>query len=261
MFPDILGGLDSLTRVFLSAVFILVAVGISRWQEADLEKDLLMATVRSFIQLILIGYVLELVFNQDNPLFTVLILLLMIVIAGNTSAERAKKLRYGRPIGILSIGIGTLLTVSILVIMRVFEFVPHDIIPVGGMVVGNSMSAATLVMTHLSTDFHEQQLVIESKLALGASSRQASLTQFRQSLRSALIPIVDTTKTVGLIKLPGAMTGMILAGASPLEAVRLQIIVLYMLVGASTFTALAAAYLTYRMFFTKDHQLVLNSTT
>jgi putative ABC transport system permease protein len=205
----------------------------------------------------LIGYVLEFIFNQDNPFFTILTLLVMVLIAGHTSANRAKKLLHARSIGFLSIGIGTILTVGILVIMRVFEFVPHDIIPVGGMVVGNAMSAATLVMTHLSTDFYEQQLVIETKLALGANSRQASLTQFRQSLRNALIPMIDTTKTVGLIKLPGAMTGMILAGASPFEAVRLQIIVLYMLVGATTFTAFVAAYLTYRVFFTRDHQLIL----
>jgi len=256
--PDFVGGLDGFSRIFLSAVFILVAVGVSRWQSADLEKDLFMATVRSFIQLILIGYVLELVFNQDNPFFTVLILLVMIGIAGYTSANRAKKLQHALLIGLTSIAIGTALTLSVLISLRVFAFVPRDIIPIGGMVVGNAMSAATLVMTRLSSDIHDQQGIIESKLALGASSRQASLTQFRQSLRTALIPIIDTTKTVGLIKLPGAMTGMILAGASPLEAVRLQIIVMYMLVGASTITSLIAAYLTYRQFFTNDHRLVLD---
>jgi len=105
----------------------------------------------------------------------------------------------------------------------------------------------------------DQRDLIESKLALGATSRQASLTQFQRTIVSAMTPIVDTTKTVGLIKLPGAMTGMILAGASPLEAVQLQIIVMYMLVGAATFTGLVAAWLTYRQFFSPAHQLVLES--
>ena len=102
----------------------------------------------------------------------------------------------------------------------------------------------------------DQRLVIESQLALGATSRQASLTQFRRALRSAMTPIIDSTKTVGLITLPGAMTGMILAGASPSKAVQLQIIVMYMLVGAANFAGLIAAYLTYRQFFTVEHQLI-----
>ncbi|MEM8533964.1 MAG: iron export ABC transporter permease subunit FetB [Chloroflexota bacterium] len=256
MFSDPFGSMNELMRLLLSALFVVIAAGVSRWQRADLEQDLLIATVRSFIQLILIGYALELVFDQDNPIFTVTILVLMIWIAGWTSASRAKTLRHARWIGITSIGVGTVLTVGILVLLGVFAFVPNDIIPVGGMVVGSAMSTATLVMTRLTTDFHDQQLLIESKLALGATGREASLTQFRQAIRSAMIPVVDTTKTVGLIKLPGAMTGMILAGATPLEAVRLQIIVMYMLVGAVTFTGLVAAYLTYRAFFTNDHQLV-----
>ena len=121
------------------------------------------------------------------------------------------------------------------------------------------MTTATLVITRLSSDFYDQRDLIESKLALGATSRQASLTQFQRTIVSAMTPIVDTTKTVGLIKLPGAMTGMILAGASPLEAVQLQIIVMYMLVGAATFTGLIAAWLTYRQFFSPAHQLVLKS--
>ena len=86
------------------------------------------------------------------------------------------------------------------------------------------------------------------------------MEQFRRSLRSAMVPIVDTTKTVGLIKLPGAMTGMILAGASPMQAVQLQLIVMYMLVGASTFTGLIAAYLTYRQFFSPAYQLQLGES-
>jgi len=81
MFPDLFGGMDELLRVLLAAVFILIAIVVSRWQSADLERDLLIAAVRSFIQLILIGYLLELIFAQNNPVFTILILLVMITIA------------------------------------------------------------------------------------------------------------------------------------------------------------------------------------
>lgn len=258
---ELFGGMDELKRLLLSVVFVLIAAVVSRWQHADLERDLFIATVRSFIQLILIGYALQLIFEQKNPIFTSAILAIMILIAGRTSANRAKGLPNANRTAILSIGIGTALTIGILLLLGVFSLEPDDIIPIGGMVVGTSMSVATLVMTRLSDDFRDQRLLIESKLALGATSRQASATQFKRSIRSAMLPIIDTTKTVGLIKLPGAMTGMILAGASPLEAVRLQIIVMYMLVGAATFTGLIAAYLTYRSFFTTDHRLQISQTT
>ncbi len=255
--PDIFAGIDGIERVLLSIAFILVAAAISRWQSSDLEKDLLIATVRSFIQLIAIGYVLELVFELDVPVFTIGILLVMITIGARTSGKRAQQTPNAVLVAFLAIGVGSGLTIALLVILGVFQFVPKDIIPIGGMIVGTSMTTATLVITRLSSDFHDQRDMIESKLALGATSRQASLLQFQRTIRSALTPIIDTTKTVGLIKLPGAMTGMILAGASPLEAVQLQIIVMYMLVGAATFTGLIAAWLTYRQFFTPAHQLAV----
>ncbi len=255
--PDLSAEFHGIERVLLSMAFVLVAALISRWQSSDLEKDLAIATLRSFVQLIAIGYVLELVFEMDVPLFTIAILLVMISIAGRTSGARAVKTPNGVMIAWLAIGIGAGLTIAILVALGVFDFVPHDIIPIGGMIVGTSMTTATLVITRLTSDFYDQRDMIEGKLALGATSRQASLTQFQRTIVSAMTPIIDTTKTVGLIKLPGAMTGMILAGASPLEAVQLQIIVMYMLVGAATFTGLIAAWLTYRQFFTPAHQLAL----
>lgn len=254
---DVFGSMDELARVLFSVVFILVAVGVSRWQSADLEKDLLIATVRAFIQLVLIGYALELIFDLDQPAWTLAILVVMTLIAARTTGQRVKGLNNGFITALLSIGIGSALTIVVLLVLNVFQFKPDDIIPIGGMVIGNSMTTATLVITRLAQGFRDERGMIESMLALGADSRQASLMQFRRSIRSAMIPIVDTTKTVGLIKLPGAMTGMILAGASPLQAVQLQIIVMYMLVGAATFTGLIAAYLTYRQSFTPAHQLRL----
>ncbi len=248
---------DSLLRILVSMVFVLVAIGISRWQSADLEKDLLVATIRSFIQLILIGFALELIFESDTPITTIAILLVMTLIAARTTQNRVKSVTNSGQTALWSIGIGSALTISVLLLLGVFTFIPQEIIPIGGMVIGNSMTTASLVMSRLRDDVHGQRDMIESMLALGATSHRASLKQFRSALRSAMIPIVDTTKTVGLIKLPGAMTGMILAGASPLEAVELQIIVMYMLVGAATFTGLIAAFLTLRQFFTTEHQLVL----
>lgn len=252
---DALANLNDLPRIGLALALVAIAALISRWQQADLETDLLTASVRGFVQLIAVGYLLELVFNQDSPLWTTVLLLVMIVIAARTSGRRGKQTPRATWIALASIGVGSVLTLAILVIAGVFDYVPDAIIPIGGMIIGNAMTTASQVMNRMSDDLLEGRNQIESMLALGATSQQASLIQFRRALRNAMIPHIDTTKTVGLIKLPGAMTGMILAGASPLEAVQLQLIVMYMLVGAVTFTGLIAAYLTYRAFFTGAHQL------
>ncbi|MFC1960347.1 ABC transporter permease [Chloroflexota bacterium] len=252
---EIFTDLDSFSRVALALVFVFIAAGVSRWQKADLEKDILWATVRSFIQLIAIGYVLQFIFDQDNPWWTVVPLLVMVSTATWTTANRAVQTPNALPIAFASIGIGSVLTLGTLLIAGVFTFEAQNVIPIGGMIIGNAMTTCALVMRRLSNDLIKQRLTIEAMLALGATGRKASLLQFREALRSAMLPIIDTTKTVGLIKLPGAMTGMILAGASPMEAVQLQLIVMYMLLGASTFTGLTAAYLTYRQFFSPAHQL------
>ncbi|MBN1564639.1 MAG: ABC transporter permease, partial [Anaerolineae bacterium] len=182
-------------------------------------------------------------------------LLIMIAIAGQAAGARGNKTPHATRIALISIGFGSISTIAVLVIAGVFAYEPQAIIPIGGMVIGGAMTVAAQVMNRMSDDLLESRNQIESMLALGAASRDASLIQFRRALRTAMIPHIDTTKTVGLIKLPGAMTGMILAGASPLQAVQLQIIVMYMLVGSTAFTALMAAWLTYRAFFTRAHQL------
>ena len=253
--------LEGLGRVAASILLVFIAIGISRWQKADLEKDMLVAVIRSFVQLIAIGYVLEFVFNQDNPFWTTIILAVMTLIASRTAGQRGKRVPHAQAVALISVSLGSILTLGTLLILGVFAYEPQTVIPIGGMVIGNAMVVAALVMNRLADDYHREQTQIETALALGATSKQASQPQQRRALRSAMIPIIDTTKTVGLIKLPGAMTGMILAGASPLEAVQLQMIVMYMLVGASAFTGLAAAYLTFRQFFTAVHQLVLPDTT
>jgi len=112
------------------------------------------------------------------------------------------------------------------------------------------------VMTGLRDDLAAHRREVEARLCLGHTSHQASLPWHRRALRTGMLPIVDNTKVVGLVALPGAMTGMILAGAEPLEAIRLQLVVMYMLLGGNAFAAVVAGELTVRRLFTADHQLV-----
>ena len=246
-----------LPRIIGSLVLVVLAMGISRWQKIGLEKDMLVAVVRAFIQLIAIGYALNLIFAAEGPFWILLVVGVMIAIAGYTAGQRGQGVPRSKRVAIVSVSIGAVLTLGVLVGLQVFPFEPRFIIPIAGMIVGNSMVVTGLVMSRLRDDVKLQRPQIEAALALGATRRQATNNQLRRALATGLTPIVDNTKTVGLISLPGAMTGMILAGASPLEAVQLQIIVMYMLIGAAAFGGLTAAFLSYRQFFTKAHQLVM----
>ena len=246
-----------LPRIIGALVLVFLAMGISRWQKIGLEKDMLVAVVRAFVQLIAIGYALNLIFAAESPFWILLVVGVMIGIAGYTAGQRGQGVPRSKRVAMVSVSVGAVLTLGVLVGLQVFPFEPRFIIPIAGMIVGNSMVVTGLVMSRLRDDVKLQGAQIEAALALGATRRQATNNQLRRALSTGMTPIVDNTKTVGLISLPGAMTGMILAGASPLEAVQLQIIVMYMLIGAAAFGGLTATFLSYRQFFTKAHQLII----
>ncbi len=246
-----------LPRIAGALFLVFVAMGISRRQKLALERDMLVAVTRAFVQLIAIGYALNLIFASKSPFWILLVVLIMISIAGYTAGQRGKGVPRSPIVATVSILTGAVLTLGLLVLLNVFPFEPRYVIPIAGMVVGNSMTVTGLVMLRLRDDIKTYKPQIEAALALGATKQQAGRQQLRRALGTGMTPIVDSTKTVGLISLPGAMTGMILAGASPLEAVQLQIIVMYMLIGAAAFSGLTAAFLTYGQFFSPAHQLVL----
>jgi UDP-glucose/iron transport system permease protein len=128
-------------------------------------------------------------------------------------------------------------------------------VPVGGMVIGNSMTAAAVALNRLADEVSSSARQIEATLSLGATARQAAAQLVSRSLRSGMITLVDSTKTTGVVFFPGAMVGMLVAGAEPLNAVRLQLILLWSLLGSVSLAALISTSLGYRGFFTPAHQL------
>ncbi len=247
--------LTEITRVLAALALVLFAAIISRWQAVNLERQMLIATARAFVQLIAIGFALDLIFAADHPAAILLIITVMVGIAGHTSGTRAARVPQARRVALSAISIGALFTLGLLISLGIFQFTAQQTIPIAGMVIGNSMNVCTLVMRRIQDEIEARRAEIEAALALGATGRQAMAPYLKIALQTGMTPIIDTTKTVGLIQLPGAMTGMILAGASPLEAVQLQLIVMYMLIGAGAFTGLAATWFTQRQFITPHHQL------
>jgi putative ABC transport system permease protein len=123
------------------------------------------------------------------------------------------------------------------------------------MIIATAMNTTSLVMTRLHDDLASHRREVEVRLSLGQTSHEAALPWHRAAIRTGMLPSIDQTKVVGLVALPGAMTGMILAGAQPFAAIRLQLVVMYMLLGGSAFAALVAGELTVRHLFTRHHQL------
>ena len=250
-----LGGIGTVASALLALGLVAVAVALSLYQRLDLEKDMGVAVVRSFAQLTAIGFVIDFVFGLENPLYVALLLSVMVGFAGGTSARRAKGVPGAFVFASGAIGVAAIATIGLLLLLQIVPPTARYLIPLGGMVIGNSMNAASLTLTRIRDDVKAQRLNIEAALALGATSRQAVSPILKTSLRSAMIPLIDSTKTAGIIFLPGAMAGMIIGGADPLEAVRLQIVVLYMLLGSVSIAAITVGLLSYRSFFTPRHQL------
>jgi putative ABC transport system permease protein len=248
-------GLQTVGSGLLTLGLVAVAVALSLYQRLDLEKDIGVAVVRSFVQLAAIGYVIDYVFGLESLGAVALLLAGMVLFAAWTSARRASGVPRSFIVAAGAIGVAAVATLGVLLLLHIVPPTARYLIPLGGMVIGNSMNTASLTLTRLRDDIGEQRPKVEAALALGATSRQAVAPILRTALQRALIPLIDATKTTGIIFLPGAMVGMIIAGADPLEAVRLQIVVLYMLLGSVSIAAILVGLLSYRSFFTPRHQL------
>ena len=245
----------TLGEVAASLALVALAVAVSRWRRADLEKDLLVAVVRSFIQLTAIGYVIQAVFDTDSLWVVLLLLTVMVAFGTGTVARRAKGIPGIWLPAAIALGIAAATTLGLVLILGVFPATPQYLVPVGGMVIGNAMNATSVALNRLVDEMNGSARMLEASLSLGATSRQAAAGLVTRSLRSAMIPIIDQTKNTGLVFFPGTMVGMLLAGADPLDAVRLQLILLWSLMGSVAVSAVIATALGYPRFFTSAHQL------
>jgi putative ABC transport system permease protein len=231
----------SLGQVAATLALVTVAALVSVWQRAELERDIAVATIRSFIQLTAIGYVIKLIFDENRLVFVIALIAAMVVFGAFTARRRARHVPNAFWPLLIALALAGTTTLALVVALGVFKAQARYLVPVGGMVIGNDVSEAAPR--------------IEATLALGATTSQAIRPILRRSLRSGMIPLIDSTKTTGLIFFPGTMVGMLLAGAAPIDAVRLQLILLYALLGSVALAALTAVLLAYRNFFTPAHQL------
>ncbi len=221
-------GFDTLLWVY---TLVAITIGLSVLNKIGIERDLFFSSLRATVQLVVMGFVLKWLFALQDPRWFFLILLFMVCVATIISGNRGRAIPNSKIIAITGIGSGSVITFLVLYSAGVIQNEANFIIPIGGMIVGNAMNASSLGMNRLVGELNHDRERIEALLALGGNARQASQQAARQAVKAALIPTIDSMKTIGLVYLPGVMTGFLIAGGSPLEAVKFQIAIIYMLAG------------------------------
>lgn len=246
----------SITSLLIASSLVFVTLIFSYTQKLKLEKETVISVIRAVVQLVAVGYVLEYVFGFKNPVFTTLLLIFMTFNAAYNAAKRGKGIKRGLLISFISISAGTIVTLTILIFSGIIHYEPYQIIPVSGMIISNSMVALGLCYKQILTDFKNKRDEVEAKLALGADILPSSKNIIRDSIKTGMLPTIDSAKTLGIVSLPGMMTGLILAGTSPVQAIKYQIMVTFMLLSTTSISSFIACYLSYRGFFNSRKQLL-----
>ena len=205
-----------------------------------LERSLAWSAVRMVLQLAAVGYILKLVFAETSVVWTTVIALIMIAIAGYEVIARQSS-----PIaGLWSLGLGTATLLLVGTFTTLFVepwYAPRVFLPILGMILGNALTGVALALETLTQTAQSERAAIEARLALGHSRFQAFEKPLQRALRTALMPILNAMAVAGVVALPGMMTGQILAGVDPVEAAKYQIMIMFALSGATAFAVLLAA--------------------
>jgi putative ABC transport system permease protein len=244
-----------MTDVFLALVLVALAIVLSRVQRLGLESELVVSVLRAIIQLGALTAVIHIVF--DHLGLAGVFLVVMLAAAAYTSGRRLRGVSGALWLAAMTIGASALVAMSILFGTGVFPLEPQYLIPIGGMLIGNSMTAVSLAGARLRDEITDKTLEIESRLALGVPARVALRPYARRAAAASLIPTIDSTKNVGLIFLPGAFVGMMLAGASPTEAAEVQLVVLFMLLGAVSVAGMLITVLVARAYTATGERIVV----
>ena len=165
----------NIVSLLISSSLVLVTLFFSYWQKLKLEKEIIIGVVRAVIQLVIVGYILEYIFGYENPAFTTLLLLFMIFNAAYNASKRGREVKNALPISFLSIIVGTTVTLLVLVLSKTIRYEPYQIIPVSGMIIGNSMVALGLCYKQIAADFKNKREEVETKLSLGADILPSSI--------------------------------------------------------------------------------------
>jgi len=245
----------------IASALVFVAGLVSVLLGLHIERRLAIAAARTVVQLLLVGYVLVWVFRADTPWLVLAALGLMTVAAARAAVRRSGRSYRGAYldafITLLAVGVITTGAVTQVVIGVDPWYQPQYVIPLLGMVFGNSLTGISLSLDHLLETLDERREQIEMALALGATSWEAARAPLREAVRRGMIPIINAMTVAGIVSLPGMMTGQILAGSDPMRAVAYQIVVMFMLAAATALGCMMTTLWVHRRLFSERHQLLI----
>jgi len=254
----------SWSDILLAALPLTVLAVIFAWQRLGLSRTLMIGAVRTFVQLALVGVVLKGVVQNAHPLWTFCFSMVMLA-AGTWEVTRRQHRRFvaGWTVGLAALGLFTAgFTVTVFALVALVGvrpwWSPQYAIPLLGMILGNTMTGIALGMDTLTQNAWKQRAVIENRLALGQPASEAVADLQRESVRTAMTPIINSLAVCGVVSLPGMMTGQILSGSDPLAAVRYQMMIMYLIATGAGFGSLLTVQLCARRLFDNRERLRLD---
>ncbi len=253
----------SMLDLGLAALLVLLLAVLSMVMRLQLERQILISATRTTIQLLLIGLVLKTLFTSSNLFWIAIMALVMLTVAGREVMQRQKRAFsgwWGYGLGTLSMFVSSFATAifALLVVIGTDPwYLPQYSIPLLGMMLGNTMNGVALALDRLTSSAWEQRAIIETRLSLGQDWYEAIRDISRDSLRTGMLPIINAMAAAGIVSLPGMMTGQILSGTPPLEAVKYQILIMFMIAAGTGFATVIATGLGARRLFDVRQRLSL----
>jgi len=254
----------SVLDLSLAASLVLIMAVLSYVMQLKMTQLIAVAALRTVVQLLLIGFVLKWLFAQESFIWIAGMWTVMLLVAGREiMARQSRRFKglWGYGIGTVSVFISSFVVgifVLTLVVNNTPWYTPQYAIPLMGMIIGNTMTASALSLESLTKTAWQQRMIIEARLALGQSWRESIQDIARQSIRIGLFPIVNAMAAAGLVNLPGMMSGQILGGTPPAEAVKYQILIMFMITAASGFATLIAVWIGARHLFDERQRLTID---
>lgn len=246
----------TLFQISLAFIFVIIPLVMSAVLKLGLEKDVIIAAVRSTIQLMIVGYILTFVFDGNHPIYMFLMILLMIVAAAQNIVKKGQGIKGITWKIVLTLIVVEVLTIGILTGFRIIPFEPRYVIPISGMMIGNAMVLSLLFLNRFLSELDQNDEQIELILSLGGNPKQAIHRVLMTSIKNSMIPTIESTKTMGLVQLPGMMSGQIIGGADPLVAAQLQLLIIFLLMTAATLSSVLVGFLSYPTLFNERQQYI-----
>jgi putative ABC transport system permease protein len=246
----------SFVDLAISLVFVFIPLALSVFLKLGLNKDIIIAAVRSVIQLLIVGYLLTFVFENESPVYMILMIIVMIAAASQNVFKKGEGIPDIKKLIIFVLVIVETFSMTLLLSLGILSFTAQEVIPISGMIIGNCMVLSLLFLNKFKDELERSEEVIELILSFGGQPVDAVSRSLKSAIKTSMIPTLEAQKTMGLVQLPGMMSGLIIGGADPMTAVLYQLLILFLIMTNAAVSSVLIGYLSYRKLFNEHLQYV-----